>query len=344
MMTLKQFLMEKQTVEAVPSDFTVKQLMDSSSTTKDHIRMVIAKHYDIPSEVFGRMQKHFTAATTANFKDRVNKFIEAFPEESKRMSFDKQISGIGPGEVLIYFLFNNTSIGGPSAGMDILVNDEPFAEVKSGTYMANKNTVGTFKLLTRGSVASTKTFDDFDAFNTVYSQLQAENLPAAGKSEKSKIQWRGGKEVSHEQLKAWAKIDLNDLEATPEAKQKGEIKLKLFKSGDILRKDEKIANIKDDTAKNVLAVLKDLLDIHDVDTHNKDIDVNDISTVDKIHARYAENVMKEYAKDKTFCIFQSTGGSRPPKIAHFGKLNKKAIRIYNTHDGNVFAELKLDEL
>ena len=68
-----------------------------------------------------------------NFPDvssKINYFVESFPLESKKL-LNLSINGLGPGEILLYFLCENLTLSGYKSQIDASVNGKQFAEVKA---------------------------------------------------------------------------------------------------------------------------------------------------------------------------------------------------------------------
>jgi len=87
----------------------------------------------------------FTEATPNNFQSHYNQFVRTYPSPARLIS-DFRPSGVGPGEMVTYFLFNNITVGGANATTDLLIDAVPFAEVKGGVYSRPKHCLYDFKL------------------------------------------------------------------------------------------------------------------------------------------------------------------------------------------------------
>ena len=72
----------------------------------------------------------FNPLDVPNLPAKINYFVESFPLESKKL-LDLSINGLGPGEILLYFLCDNLSLSGFKSHIDASVNGVPFAEVKA---------------------------------------------------------------------------------------------------------------------------------------------------------------------------------------------------------------------
>lgn len=72
----------------------------------------------------------FDPSTASNVPRLINYFVDSFPLESKRL-LDLSVNGLGPGEILLYFLCENLTLSGFKSQIDCMVNGKPFAEVKA---------------------------------------------------------------------------------------------------------------------------------------------------------------------------------------------------------------------
>ena len=87
----------------------------------------------------------FREATPTTFQSHYNSFIDAFPKQAKEMS-TRRPSGVGPGELIAWFLFDNITLGGANASCDLLVDGQDFAEMKAGSYCKRDHSLQDFKL------------------------------------------------------------------------------------------------------------------------------------------------------------------------------------------------------
>lgn len=89
-------------------------------------------------------QVSFTPDVT-DFQARYNEFVRAFPAESKRIS-NARPDGIGPGEMVCFFLFDSITLGGRNAACDLRIDGVDFAEMKAGVFSRPTNSIYDFKL------------------------------------------------------------------------------------------------------------------------------------------------------------------------------------------------------
>ena len=72
----------------------------------------------------------FDPLNVPNIITKINYFVESFPTESKKL-LNMSISGLGPGEILLYFLCENLTLSGYKSQIDASINGAQFAEVKA---------------------------------------------------------------------------------------------------------------------------------------------------------------------------------------------------------------------
>lgn len=87
----------------------------------------------------------FTSATLQNFQGHYNSFIACFPQQAQVISKLRPM-GIGPGEMLAWFLFDNITVGGANARCDLSIDGVDFAEMKAGHYCLKRHALEDFKL------------------------------------------------------------------------------------------------------------------------------------------------------------------------------------------------------
>jgi hypothetical protein len=109
MITFRQFLTE-----------TIASAKLNSTSNKDRMRVQLARSF---KAVLPEMEPYFVDASTRNFKSAYNSFVEAFPAEARAIDAQRG-EGVGPGELIAYFVFNNISIGGGSSSIDLFLDGE----------------------------------------------------------------------------------------------------------------------------------------------------------------------------------------------------------------------------
>lgn len=87
----------------------------------------------------------FKDATLNNFQPHYNLFVERYPKQAKYIS-DRRPTGVGPGEMVAWFLFDNVIIGGANSSCDLIIDNDNFAEMKAGRYCKREHSLDDFKL------------------------------------------------------------------------------------------------------------------------------------------------------------------------------------------------------
>ena len=272
-----------------------------------------------------KMQPFFKKATDANMKNHYNNFLAAFPKEAKAIDRLKP-DGVGPGELILYFVFDNVGIGGKNAPIDIYLNSKEYAEAKGGDTREGGNILTNFKITKDSAKAVTQLMRDLEDFNAKHSEITGEDLPG----------WRGANELTPKTLISWADIDLKEMAASNKEGSKKPIDLVLKKNGDLIRRgvDDPIVNVKTDKS---VAPIKKLIDA------SSKVAVDDkISTLDKIVKRWVDQAFIDYVEGKKFVLFLGAKGDRLPQMKFIGQLTKDIVGLYCTHRNQPWAEVYLE--
>jgi len=94
---------------------------------------------------FKEAARYFTEATPKNFQSRYNNFVLSHPREATVIS-NLRPTGVGPGEMVAWFLFDNVLVGGANASCDLSIEGKDFAELKAGAYCKKHHCLQDFKL------------------------------------------------------------------------------------------------------------------------------------------------------------------------------------------------------
>lgn len=275
----------------------------------------------LDTQLLPKMEPYFTKASESNVQSAFNKFVNTFSSAAGAINSIK-IDGIGPGELLMYFIFDNISVGGKNAPIDLYLDGKEWAEAKAGAPVGD-STLTNFKITKDSAKAVTQIMKDLEAFNEAYSQITGEDLP----------DWRGASELKADTLRGWVDIDLKKLAKENKGQAKKPIDLKLQRDGELKQagSSDPILNVKKDKS---TAPLRDLI--------TGEVEVDDkISTLDKIIKAWAKQAFDEYVKGKRFVLFSSKTG-KLPQIRYVGMLTVDMIGLYNTHRQQPWAEIYLD--
>jgi hypothetical protein len=311
MRTFKQFLFEA-------LKFSTE---DISKEGKAKGRYELVQAAGISAETMKKMKPYFKNATASTLEKDYNAFVTAFSKEAKAIN-DQKPDGVGPGELVVYFVFDNIGIGGKNASIDIYMDGKPFAEAKGGVYRAMDNVVNGFKITKDGDKAVQQLLKDLDAFNEKHHEITGEDLPW----------WRDAGTAVTTSVRGWRDINLKTLAKDNTGGSKKPINLILKKDGDLLQKgdSEPILNVK--TNKTTEPIVK----LIDGSGGNIAID-DDINTLDQIEKRWAEQAYKDYVGGKKFVLLNS----KTMKMLFFGELTKDMIGLDYTNRNQPYAAIKL---
>jgi hypothetical protein len=114
--------------KSVSNAFTLKAKDLETTDYKNEIRFLIARRYFPGLDISGITMASVT--TTAAMNKALNTLYKLNPSGYTEL-LEREISGLGPGELILFFLLDNASVGGGnSAGVDIIDNGTPY-EVKA---------------------------------------------------------------------------------------------------------------------------------------------------------------------------------------------------------------------
>ena len=114
--------------KSVSNAFTLKAKDLETTEYKNEIRFLIARRYFPGLDISGITMDKVT--TTAAMNKALNTLYKLNPSGYTEL-LEREISGLGPGELILFFLLDNASVGGGnSAGVDIIDNGVPY-EVKA---------------------------------------------------------------------------------------------------------------------------------------------------------------------------------------------------------------------
>lgn len=266
--------------------------------------------------------KFFCTATHENFKDSFNSFTSKYPTIAKQIS-DLKPDGVGPGEVLAWFLFDNVTLGGKSSPVDIFIDGKPFAEMKAGSHTKKTNTLDYFKITKDTDPAVSLILNDILRFNYTYREIMGDDLPG----------WNGVSSIKVGALSLWESINLTILQRiTPPVKRRKYVPID--PDGTILHTNEEqcIGTIYDpDISQKLKAILKE-------DSKVK-ID-KEIESFTKIIERWKKQVFTDSVAGKKYALVDMN----TMKMHHFGEIHEKMLGIYRVHRNQPWARIYLDQI
>ena len=114
--------------KSVSNAFTLKAKDLETTEYKNEIRFLIARRYFPGLDISGITMDSVTTAAAMN--KALNTLYNLNPKGYTEL-LEREISGLGPGELILFFLLDNATVGGGnSAGVDIIDNGTPY-EVKA---------------------------------------------------------------------------------------------------------------------------------------------------------------------------------------------------------------------
>jgi hypothetical protein len=257
--------------------------------TKADRRVALCKKYNKNNQ--SPINSTVKTSNITTFKKQVNKFVDNYPSFAKAL-YGKTIEehypkGIGPGEILCDFIFDDINLGGGSESVDLLKGSSPFAEVKAGRIIQAKNTLGDFKFGTDGANAYLELIDDLKKFVNYYNdQIDPDNP----------IKIEKYSEISGSTINMLRQLgDLGQIKS--DFPKKG-IPMTLKKSGDINVQSKNVTNIDKET------LPADLKDVYNSAGGMVTIE-EEISSFEKIEQKWKDSILKSEIGDKPFIFFDN---------------------------------------
>jgi hypothetical protein len=294
-------------------------LKDITLASKQKGREQLLQAAGLSVQDFVKMSSYFKKATASNLATAYNDFIAAFPAAAKAINATRA-DGIGPGEMILYFLFDNIGVGGKNSPIDLYLDGKEFAETKGGYLRGGKELID-FKVTKDGDKAVTQLLKDLAKFNDKHEEITGEQLP----------RWKGAGACTTNSLREWRSIDLKSLAKETKGGSKKSIDLVLKKDGELLRKGETESVLNVNSAKS-FAALKKLIG------GEATVAVDDaISTIDKIEKRWVEQAFSDYIEGKKFVLLETSG----LKLKFAGSLTKAMLGLDYTNRNQPYAVVNL---
>ncbi len=283
-MIFKQFLLEDS-----------ENKKENSLSLKNDRRINLCKKYN--KNNLSPIDDVVKTCNLSTMKSVVNKFVNKHENFCKTIynivGGDNYPSGIGPGEIICDFIFDDITLGGRNSTTDLLKNKKPFAEVKAGKKIskprdgAPNGCIADFKFGTEGSTAYLKFIEDLKKFINYYHSVFDPDNPKIDK-------WS---ELSGTYFEIFKK--LGDLSKHKGSYPTSGIPLSLMKDGDIsIEKQPPITNVND---KSFQADMKQL----NIDG-NKLLTIDEnISSFEKILSRWKNNILSTKLSEKPFIFFDN---------------------------------------
>lgn len=269
-------------------------------TVKAIGREELAHSVSVPLSTF---KPFFKKADVKTFQATYNKFVTQFPEEAKAMSAMRP-DGVGPGELPVWFIFDNIQLGGKNSSIDLVVDGVDFAEMKGGRYETAHHAIAGFKITKDSDPAVDLLRSDLAEFNSTYNKIFGSNLTG----------WEPGN-IRTTTLKEWESIDLKRESKRMAGPMRGRMKLELLANGDIVQEDVVLSNVH---RRGFRAEMLKFM--------QSDIEIavnNDISNLQRIIGRWRQLAYTNYLKGKRFALINTTS----LKMEYFGELSVDMIGL-----------------
>lgn len=249
----------------------------------------------------------FGDATFANFQVKYNNFVTAFGSQAIELS-KLRGDGVGPGEMVAWFVFDNIRLGGKNSPIDLLVGDTPFAEMKGGAYTIKTNSLDNFKVTKDSDLAVTQLIKDLDCFNETHQLITGK--PLAG--------YQSGK-IKLSQLNDWRTIDLKKLARKFKGVSRTPIALFADPADGTIRLGEDSTPFSHWDAKDLGQKIREFsLTVRTIPVDNN------TSTISKIENRWRATVEASYLVNKKFALVNKN----TMQMMYFGELTKEMIGLY----------------
>lgn len=263
-------------------------------------RKILAKKAGQNLTVFA---PYFVDATPETFQADYNRFVERFPAEAVAIN-DFKPDGVGPGELVVWFIFNNIQLGGKNSPIDLMKDGAPFAEMKGGAYDVANHALKGFKITKDSDPAVDLIRRDFQEFNDTYQKIVGSNLTG----------WEPGN-ILTSTLNIWSQIDLRRESRHYAGLPRSGIPVIIALNGDILYEDKIISN---DGARTFGK------DIQRFRSSPVEIAVNnDIATLEKIVNRWRQMAYSNYLRGKQLALVNS----KSLGMLYFGEVTADMIGL-----------------
>ena len=244
----------------------------------------------------------FFDPSTSNIKAKINFFVESFPAESKKL-LNFSPAGLGPGEILLYFLCDDLVLSGFKSQIDASINGIPFAEVKAVRPSNKPDWYYDFRFGVDASEPNHQFLAEVNNF------VNHTNNPALLESEL---------EITRTKITELRKISLNVDEFS--------LNLKIV-NGEIYAGSEKICKRSDvDFASKIQQAIDK-------------VSIKTPSYFDEIEDRYFNRVIQSPIGNHNFVFFDRNSA----RCAYFGKIQRDMLAIERITQGKIKPFIKLPQ-
>lgn len=259
---------------------------------------------EIVQTPLSKLKPFFAKAEPTTFQARYNAFVQAFPAQAKAMS-DLRPDGVGPGELPVWFVFNNIQLGGKNSSIDLLADGADFAEVKGGRYETAHHAVAGFKITKDSDPAVDLIRRDLDEFNATYRRITGMNLTG----------WEPGN-IRTTTLAAWEDIDLCKDAKRYAGPMRSGLQVTIMPNGDVVREDSTVL-FNAHYGRFRSEVLKFI-------QSDVEVSVNiGVSTLKRVIGRWRHMAHANYLSGKRFALVNTTS----LKMEYFGEISVDMVGL-----------------
>jgi hypothetical protein len=252
---------------------------------------------NIVSVPVSEFEHFFVKAEPETFQANYNRFVSEFPEQTKAISALRP-DGVGPGELVAWFVFDDIQLGGKNSTIDLVINGMDFAEMKGGRYETAHHAVAGFKITKDSDPAVDLLRTDLAEFNSTYAKITGMNLTG----------WEPGN-IRTTTLAAWESLDLTNEAKRYAGPMRAGVPMVLMPNGDFVLDD----------GSTLFSALRKNFRSEVIKFTHSDIEIavnSDISTLNKIVRRWRHLAYNNYLKGKKFALVNTSS----LKMEYFGEI------------------------
>ena len=270
---------------------TLNSIDFSSIGNKDRIRKIIVDELNLN---YQEVKRYFFYPDPLDIEKKINSFVVAKPKEALQI-FNLSKTGLGLGEILLYFLCDGLTLSGFKSQIDAYVDSVPFAEIKAVKYLG-KGKFGDIRFGASSSEANLIFLKD------IKDLVEHSSKPSIIDSEL---------EISRKQM--------NELRKIKNAYIEGSLNLKITVNGNIRSKNRYVCSIDDIDFEQQIRQLM----LNDT--------VKNPTTYYEIEDKYISEILKMNIGTENFLCFDRSSA----RCIFFGKLTKNMLSIDRVTQGRI---------
>lgn len=271
-------------------------------TNKAIGRQQINEHLSIPS---GKYKSYQQPTHKRTYQQQYNRFVGENLDIAQKMN-NMRHDGVGPGEVISWYLFDNVEMGGKNSPIDLTLDTgKPLAEVKAGKYDKANHAIVDFKITKDSDPAVKQLQQDINEFHDSYQEITSEGVPG----------YTAGC-ITTNGLNYIQNINLNRLSRRSARHLTSSVKLSVHPNGEIRHGGKPVCDFMQEDS---LAHLRSFM------SGKVQVQVNpDTATLHKIIVRWRQQAMRDYINGKPFALINTTN----LQMMHYGKITPSMISLY----------------